>query len=365
MLKTISVSFAVALLGTVQAHANGRGSVECGGFGVGVIQFVNAVASQLNPNEMPNTTEAQLHLIRQVDAALNERNKMRMRQHQDAVRLSYNGRVHPMAIPMPPDGPDFQFPGMSSTTYNAFSKSFRNSEIQCFPGFVAFLNKVHASVEAREVAAAQRQAAEAQRLAEENRLRREREAAEAKQRAERQAEENKQRAEYEAQMAEIRRNEAEQQRQRELVETQKRLEREAEEVKQRAEHERELARIWQQQVHTMWGVSAQRGEKTPDELFIAVNREVGIDCAKNIRKLVRYDIRSPGIVYGKNSGEAAILRFTKFSARVSEKGTISLYGDDAEAQNGFGNWLRVNYSCEINLANKHIVDVKMDFGMLN
>jgi hypothetical protein len=83
-----------------------------------------------------------------------------------------------------------------------------------------------------------------------------------------------------------------------------------------------------------------------------------------IKNLVTYDIRSPGTFYGTNSGNSALLRFTRWQVRVSQTGTITIRGDDAEAQNGFGTWLKVNYSCEVDLASKKIVNVSIDPGRL-
>ena len=50
--------------------------------------------------------------------------------------------------------------------------------------------------------------------------------------------------------------------------------------------------------------------------------------------------------------------------KVSKTGTMIIWGDDAEAQNGFGVWLKVNYSCEVDLTSKKIVNVTMEQGRL-
>jgi hypothetical protein len=64
-----------------------------------------------------------------------------------------------------------------------------------------------------------------------------------------------------------------------------------------------------------------------------------------IKKLVKYDIRAPGVFWGHSTGDLAILRFTHASKRVAKDGTITIAGDGAEAHNAIGNWVRVNYTC--------------------
>jgi hypothetical protein len=43
---------------------------------------------------------------------------------------------------------------------------------------------------------------------------------------------------------------------------------------------------------------------------------------------------------------------------------IPVAGDDAEAQNGFGNWIRVNYSCTVNATSKRIMNATLNNGKL-
>ena len=62
--------------------------------------------------------------------------------------------------------------------------------------------------------------------------------------------------------------------------------------------------------------------------------------------------------------DSALLRFTQWGVKVSKTGTMIIWGDDAEAQNGFGVWLKVNYSCEVDSTSKKIVNVTMDQGRL-
>jgi hypothetical protein len=106
------------------------------------------------------------------------------------------------------------------------------------------------------------------------------------------------------------------------------------------------------------------GENVSEPYFDYIEREVGFDCAQQIKQLVKYDIRSPGVLWGTNSGIWALLRFSRWSSRVASDGTIRLSGDEAEAQNGFGNWMRVNYSCTVEVATKTIKRVTLNPGRL-
>jgi hypothetical protein len=94
------------------------------------------------------------------------------------------------------------------------------------------------------------------------------------------------------------------------------------------------------------------------------NTIILVHCMTEIRKLVKYDIRAPGILWGQSSGSDAILRFTHFSRHVADDGSITVGGDDAEAQNGIGNWLRVNYTCTIDLGTNTVKRVTLDSGRL-
>lgn len=106
------------------------------------------------------------------------------------------------------------------------------------------------------------------------------------------------------------------------------------------------------------------GEDVSEAYFDYIKREVSFDCGQQIKQLVKYDIRSPGALWGTHSGDWALLRLTRWSSRVASDGTIRLHGDDAEAQNGFGNWMRVNYSCTVEVATKTIKGVTLDSGRL-
>ena len=66
---------------------------------------------------------------------------------------------------------------------------------------------------------------------------------------------------------------------------------------------------------------------------------------------------------GRNSTYRPV-QISGTGSKVSKTGTMTIWGDDAEAQNGFGVWLKVNYSCEVDLTSKKIVNVTMDQGRL-
>jgi hypothetical protein len=107
------------------------------------------------------------------------------------------------------------------------------------------------------------------------------------------------------------------------------------------------------------------GEAVTNEYFDHLRRSaIIVDCMMEIKKLVKYDIRAPGVLWGHSSGDFAILRFTRFSERVAKDGTITVGGDDAEAQNGIGNWMRVNYTCIIDPEANTVKRVTLNPGRL-
>jgi hypothetical protein len=107
------------------------------------------------------------------------------------------------------------------------------------------------------------------------------------------------------------------------------------------------------------------GEEVTEEFFkYFVDGEVMVNCDYKIKPLVKYEIRTPGLMWGTNSGDSAFLYFDRWSRTVGKDNTILIAGDRAEAQNGFGNWIKVNYSCRINLATKKAVYGTLDNGRL-
>ncbi|OKO70036.1 hypothetical protein AC630_35655 [Bradyrhizobium sp. AS23.2] len=94
---------------------------------------------------------------------------------------------------------------------------------------------------------------------------------------------------------------------------------------------------------------------------------MGFECQQQIKRLVRNDMRSPGVFSGTNSMDSVffLLRFDRWSKRVANDGTIRMRGDQAEAQNGLGNWMRVTYSCTVNIDTKTVTNASLDNGRLN
>jgi hypothetical protein len=106
------------------------------------------------------------------------------------------------------------------------------------------------------------------------------------------------------------------------------------------------------------------GEDVSEKYFNYINTEMLSKCDKELRRLIKYDIRTPGIFWGTNSGQKASLRYTRWSARVAQDGTIRLAGDEAEAQNGLGNWVPINYSCTVDVATKTVRSAVINPGKL-
>jgi hypothetical protein len=105
------------------------------------------------------------------------------------------------------------------------------------------------------------------------------------------------------------------------------------------------------------------GEEVTPEFFNWIRREmVAVDCGMEIKKLATYDFRSAGVFWGHNTGDWALVRFNRYSKQVSSRGTMLLAGDEGEAQNALGNWLRVGYTCEIDLTDMAVKHVTLSPG---
>ena len=109
------------------------------------------------------------------------------------------------------------------------------------------------------------------------------------------------------------------------------------------------------------------GQEVSEEYFKWIESKMGYACQQQIKRLVRNDMRSPGVFSGTNSMDSAffLLRFDRWSKRVANDGTIRMRGDQAEAQNGLGNWMHANYSCTVNIGSKTVTDAALDNGRLN
>jgi hypothetical protein len=302
------------------------------GYGQAVFSLIERTASRLDPNSLASQADAKNAVIAAVSAEFESRKASR----------NWTG---------------FNYRQTVFTPGNMTSSMFDAQLAQCFPRYAKLLNDMVV-------------------------VQRNRQVQEAKARAEQEAAEAKQKAEHEAKMAEIARKQAEERRAREEAEAKVRAANAAEEAKKKADHEAEMAKIERERQAEIARAAAERAEQLraaieaawnvpfllnaniSEDLFRAVKTEAGYECGRRIRNLVKYDIRSPGVLYGTNNGDSALLRFTQWGVKVSKTGTMTIWGDDAEAQNGFGVWLKVNYSCEVDLTSKKIVNVTMDQGRL-
>jgi hypothetical protein len=302
------------------------------GYGQAVFSLIEGTASRLDPNSLATQADAKHAVIAAVSDEFERRKAAR-------------------------DWTGFNFRQTIFTPGTMMSTMFDAQLSQCFPRYAKLLNDMVV-------------------------VQRNRQVQEAKAKAEQEAAEAQRKAEHEAKMAEIARQQAEERRTREEAEARMRAANAAEEAKKEADHEAEMAKIEHERqaeiaraateraeqlraaIEAAWSVPFLLNANISEDLFRAVKTEVGNECGRRIRNLVKYDIRSPGVFYGTNNGDSALLRFTQWGMKVSKTGTMTIWGDDAEAQNGFGVWLKVNYSCEVDLRSKKVVNVTMDDGRL-
>jgi hypothetical protein len=108
----------------------------------------------------------------------------------------------------------------------------------------------------------------------------------------------------------------------------------------------------------------QIGERVTTEFFDYVRKKRGFDCQQAIKRHAEYGIRSPGALYGTNSGDSVFfhLRFSRKSRTVDGDGNMDLAGDEAEAQNGIGNWVGVKYICTVNVRTLEVRDTMLTRG---
>jgi hypothetical protein len=108
------------------------------------------------------------------------------------------------------------------------------------------------------------------------------------------------------------------------------------------------------------------GQEVSKEFFDYIYPEMAYGCVEAIKRFVKYDIRSPGALYGTNNGDSAffLLRMSRVSKRVANDGSITMAGDEAEAQNGFGNWKRISYTCTVDPVNKLVKHATLSDGRL-
>jgi hypothetical protein len=104
-------------------------------------------------------------------------------------------------------------------------------------------------------------------------------------------------------------------------------------------------------------VTPAAGEKVSEAYYQNVVRDALSPCSRAIEKSAKYDLRW-------SSSFLVMLRFSHYSTYRQRDGTLILSGDDAEAQNGFGNWVRIHYSCSFDPETKTVSNVTMDSGKL-
>ena len=110
----------------------------------------------------------------------------------------------------------------------------------------------------------------------------------------------------------------------------------------------------------------KRGEAVSKEFFEWFSAQMAYDCNQAIKRQVRYNIRSPGLLWGENTADSAffLLRMSRYSKQVAPDNTIMLVGDEAEAQNGFGNWLRITYVCKVDVSTNTVKHATFSSGRL-
>lgn len=92
--------------------------------------------------------------------------------------------------------------------------------------------------------------------------------------------------------------------------------------------------------------------KSDDDKFF----HAAFACGKAVEDSVKYDLRwrvsSPSKRFPKYMGERDMIN------------QIIIVGDEAEAQNGLGNWVRVNYMCTFNWKADKVLATRLDAGRL-
>ena len=79
------------------------------------------------------------------------------------------------------------------------------------------------------------------------------------------------------------------------------------------------------------------GAEVSEKYFEAVRGKTWTHCKRAIENLAKYDLRWTD--WG--------IPFDRWNATHREDGLLRLIGDGAEAQNGYGGWVRVNYICTV------------------
>jgi hypothetical protein len=98
------------------------------------------------------------------------------------------------------------------------------------------------------------------------------------------------------------------------------------------------------------------GAEVPEAYFNHVFADASWPCRKAVENAAKYDLR-----WTDGWLSPAFSRWNKY---MRADGLMFFYGDRAEAQNGFGAWLRVNYVCRYDPATKRVVGASFEQGRL-
>ena len=101
------------------------------------------------------------------------------------------------------------------------------------------------------------------------------------------------------------------------------------------------------------------GEEITPTYYKQVHDDALWVCMKAVERSAKYDFRWTKTLFGTQ-----LPTFDRWNKHQRQDGHILLYGAEAEAQNGFGNWVRVNYRCEFDPAAKKVLDAQLSQGRL-
>jgi hypothetical protein len=102
------------------------------------------------------------------------------------------------------------------------------------------------------------------------------------------------------------------------------------------------------------------GEVITEAYYKQVWDDALMVCKKAVERSATYDLRWTKIgVFG-----TPLPMFDRWNKHQRQDGHILFYGDEAEAQNGLGNWVRVNYRCEFDPAEKKVMDAQLNQGRM-
>jgi hypothetical protein len=98
------------------------------------------------------------------------------------------------------------------------------------------------------------------------------------------------------------------------------------------------------------------GEHNSEEYFNQVYADAAWPCKTAIENSAKFDLRWT---------QSWIARyFNRWNSVAREDGHLILVGDTAEAQNGFGGWVRVHYRCEFDPASKKVINASFEPGKI-